>query len=99
MELEAADALILIVHEMYFHMHPQMHAWANYGVSTCSPDPFIALMSKITVIYNNMGVEGYKDYVNMAHTLGVSDAARFWNTHEDSSGHGKHRKGVLARIQ
>jgi len=72
-KLSPEDALLMIVNELFTHVHPQLHAWANYGVSVCSPHWFVARMSKVTVAYNYKGSDGAPKYLEMNHQMGLAD--------------------------
>jgi len=100
-QMTPADALLFIVSESISHVHSQMHSWANWGVSTCSRNPFVARMSKISVIYNHMGSEGAPCAIDLIHTVGITKFVNYetWNGKRDLYSHGEQRKGLLSRVQ
>lgn len=100
-EMSAADALVMAMYELFIHIHPQMHAWANFGVSTYSSDPFVARMSKITVAYNHMGNKGAPVYYDFFHNLGLTECVNYQSFHGEKRHYepGEQRFGFLSRVQ
>lgn len=100
-EMSAADALVMVMGELFVHIHPQMHAWANFGVSTYSSNAFVARMSKITVMYNHMGNKGAPAYYEFFYKLGLTEFVNYQCFHGEKRHyeHGEQRKGFVARVQ
>lgn len=100
-EMGPSEALLLLMCELFTHQHPQLHAFANWGISTNSPDAFIARMSKISVMYNHMGMHGAPVYFDILHRLGLTEYVNYetWNGKKELYKHGEQRTGWLSRIQ
>jgi len=100
-DMKPEDALVMAMYELFTHIHPQMHAWANFGVSTCSSSEFVARMSKITVGYNHLGNNGAPEFFGWMHKIGVTDFVNYetFRGAKRHPAHGEQRHGFLSRVQ
>lgn len=72
-EMTPEDAFCVLSSEASNHIHPQLHAYANWGVchDYDGVHSYLRRASIVTVIYNDMGFRGGATGVELLHSLGV----------------------------
>lgn len=85
-DLAPSDTLILLWLALATQIHPQVHAYANWGVNLHSRNPFLRRMSVITVMFNSFGQRGLPEWFDCLHLAGFF---KFWQ--------GKHLVGSEAQ--
>ena len=70
-DMAPTDAVIMLAAEGALHAHPQVHAYANWGVNPASPDPFLARLGAVSVFYNELGFNGAERIFDFLERWGV----------------------------
>lgn len=70
-EIAIADGFMLLTMAQVSQLHPQIHAYSNWAVSTEHENPWIRRMSIVTVVYNNMGHKGVWELLDMLFSVGL----------------------------
>lgn len=74
--IAAADALSMLASEFSSRAHPQVHAYANWGIDSESSHSHLQQLSVITAVYNDMGFRGFPPSLEFFFHLGLFERAR-----------------------
>jgi len=70
-DVAPSDTLILLAIALATQIHPQVHAYANWGVNFNHSDAFLRRTSVITVMFNSFGQRGLPEWFDCLNLVGL----------------------------